>query len=502
MSQVQCSLSAILYVNDTDLLHLNMDTNESVQEVHIALQQAIENWGRLLIATGGSLKPEKCFFHLLDFARTQQGGWQYVAHHKDNTAAIYVPLPDGTMTAITHRAVDDSQKTLGVVTCPSRNSNGSLSQMKEKSQKWLGSLTAGRLHCRMMWISVDQQLWPLVWYGLCCSMATLPELELVLLAFYGKMLPVGGIVSKANRGIRQLDRGFYGAGFPHPGVEATAKQANKLLMHYGCHTALGMELQTSLELLVADLGLSFQPFRVNYEQYAAWVTLSWIKRVWEKIDHHGFILTVNNLLSSYPREGNNWLMSRFITMGYTAAELLILNRVQKHQQILFLLDIIGAGGGLADKQYLTKWPQGEQWSLMKFPQEVIIEPEMGLWHHAITQVVVHGPAQCSLGQFTTDGHKLWEWRVLENQGHLFRQHGDQVDIWSWQAGTIQTHPYQLLWQDARSGSHSGGGHAGHDESLFSGVSTHPPCSPGQFSRRTTWLGANVDMGRPQSDRRN
>ncbi len=61
MSQVRCSLSAILYVDDTDLLHLNMDTNESVQEVHIALQRAIENWGQLLIATGGSLKPEKCF---------------------------------------------------------------------------------------------------------------------------------------------------------------------------------------------------------------------------------------------------------------------------------------------------------------------------------------------------------------------------------------------------------------------------------------------------------
>jgi hypothetical protein len=254
------------------------------------------------------------------------------------------------MSAITHWAVDTSQKTLGVVTCPSGNSNGSLSQMKEeKAQKWLGTLTAGCLHCRMMWFSVDRQLWPSVWYGLCCSMATLPELESVLLPFYGKMLPLGGIVSKANRQLHQLARGFYGAGFPHPGVEATAKQANKLLMHYRCYTALGTELQTSLELLVADLGLLFQPFRVNYEQYGAWVTSSWLKRVWEKIDHNGFILTVNNLLSSYPCEGNDWLMSRFITMGYTAAKLLILNHVRKHQQVLFLSDIIGAGGGLVDK---------------------------------------------------------------------------------------------------------------------------------------------------------
>jgi hypothetical protein len=74
------------------------------------------------------------------------------------------------------------------------------------------------------------------------------------------MLLLCEIVCKANRGIQKLDRGFYGAGFPHMGVEATVEQSNKLLMHYGCHTALGIELQMSLGLLVADLGLSFQTF--------------------------------------------------------------------------------------------------------------------------------------------------------------------------------------------------------------------------------------------------
>jgi hypothetical protein len=176
---------------------------------------------------------------------------------------VFVPLPDGTMAPISHLAVDDAQKTLGVVTCPSGNSAGGLLQMKEKAKKWFNSLTAGRLHRCMMWFSVDRQMWPSVKYGLCCSMATLPELHLVLLPLYGKMLPLGGILNKANRGIRQLDRGFYGTGFPHPGVEATLEQVNKLLMHYGCQTVLGTELQTSLELLVVDLGLLFQPFRVS-----------------------------------------------------------------------------------------------------------------------------------------------------------------------------------------------------------------------------------------------
>jgi hypothetical protein len=55
MSLVRRSLLAILYVDDTDLLHINMDAEESIVEVHIVIQRTIENWGRLLIATGGTL---------------------------------------------------------------------------------------------------------------------------------------------------------------------------------------------------------------------------------------------------------------------------------------------------------------------------------------------------------------------------------------------------------------------------------------------------------------
>jgi hypothetical protein len=177
--------------------------------------------------------------------------------------------------------------------------------MKEKTKKWLDALTGGRLHCRMMWFSMDCQLWPSVKYGLCCSMATLPELESVLLPFYGVLLPLGGIVWKAPKGVQQLDRGFYGVGFPHPGVEAIVEQSNKLLMHYGCRTALGMELQTSIGLLLVKLGMSFQLFLLSYANFGHMVTTSWLKRVWEKLDQLKFSVRVHNLQSMFPRDGDD-----------------------------------------------------------------------------------------------------------------------------------------------------------------------------------------------------
>ena len=41
MSLVRRSLSAILYVDNTDLLHINMDAEESIVEVHAAIQMPL-----------------------------------------------------------------------------------------------------------------------------------------------------------------------------------------------------------------------------------------------------------------------------------------------------------------------------------------------------------------------------------------------------------------------------------------------------------------------------
>ncbi len=55
MSKVWGWISAILFVDDMDVLHFNMETPETVYEVHRALQSADTNWRKLIIATGGSV---------------------------------------------------------------------------------------------------------------------------------------------------------------------------------------------------------------------------------------------------------------------------------------------------------------------------------------------------------------------------------------------------------------------------------------------------------------
>ena len=52
-------LAAILFVDDTELIHIDMNQDQSVYKAHTTMQESIMNRERLLIATGGSLKTIK-----------------------------------------------------------------------------------------------------------------------------------------------------------------------------------------------------------------------------------------------------------------------------------------------------------------------------------------------------------------------------------------------------------------------------------------------------------
>jgi hypothetical protein len=81
-------LAATLFVDDTNLEHFEMKKVKTIREVHAAMQSSIHNWGRLLIATSGALKPSKCFYHLILFSWNTDGTWRYDPNDKQPDLAI------------------------------------------------------------------------------------------------------------------------------------------------------------------------------------------------------------------------------------------------------------------------------------------------------------------------------------------------------------------------------------------------------------------------------
>ncbi len=133
-------------MDDTDVEHLNLNKSETRDEAHQALQDSIINWGDLLNAKGGALKPAKCFYHIISFLWKPDGTWRYDDNEANTNLKILVPLGDGSRAEIEHLPVSAPTKTLRQMTCPTGSSEGALMQMREKAQKWIDKAVEGRLH--------------------------------------------------------------------------------------------------------------------------------------------------------------------------------------------------------------------------------------------------------------------------------------------------------------------------------------------------------------------
>jgi hypothetical protein len=137
-----------------------MDEDQGKDESFFCLQEAITNWGKLLLALGGALKPIKCFYNLISFKWNADGSWAYEDNKEDNEFQAVVPLADGSVGEIQHLGINEPIKTLGSMSCPSNCSKGAIMYMQTKGTAWKDMIKAGKLSRRNVWFMLNKQLWP------------------------------------------------------------------------------------------------------------------------------------------------------------------------------------------------------------------------------------------------------------------------------------------------------------------------------------------------------
>ncbi len=277
-------LASTLFVDDMDLKHLDLNKTEFTANAHSALQESIINWGNLLLATGGALKPAKYFYHIISFVWKPDGSWQYDSNEGMPKFGIIVPLGNDTFAPINHLPVTSSTKMLGQMTCPTRSSKGAMLQMTKKAQKWVDRAKGGKLLRQNVWFLLDKQFWPGVSFGISSITASFAELKQCMMHTYYDMLLMSGVRWSVNCELCQIDQGFYGCGLPHPGIECFIAQLSKLPTNYGCDSGHGIHLQNSMELMIVEGGVSTQILSLLFGCHSKWVTHSWLCSVWEKVD--------------------------------------------------------------------------------------------------------------------------------------------------------------------------------------------------------------------------
>jgi hypothetical protein len=83
-----------------------------------------------------------------------------------------------------------------------------------------------------------------------------------------------------------------------------------------------------MELLIVEAGVSLQPFLESYTWYSEWVTLGWLKSLWEKLDLFQVKVKIRDTTLRTPHANDRWLMKVLEAIGYRDVELIALNRVR------------------------------------------------------------------------------------------------------------------------------------------------------------------------------
>ena len=107
------------------------------------LQEIIASWGNVLMASGGVLKPVKCFYSLISFNWKPGRKWQYAANEKDKEFAVGVPTPGAGFVEIEHIGVNIAKKTLGVYLYPTGDVSEQIKSIYSEASGFCSHINCG-----------------------------------------------------------------------------------------------------------------------------------------------------------------------------------------------------------------------------------------------------------------------------------------------------------------------------------------------------------------------
>ena len=131
-----------------------------------------------------------------------------------------------------------------------------------------------------------------------------------------------------------------------------------------------------------------------------------------------------------PWRGDVWFMAAVVSLSYSPEDVRRINRVRLYQQVVFLSDVLDAGGSTVDRRYLTRRPAEEAWSHFTFPTERPPAKDFRLWARAVFQIKTEWRHKEKIGRFVHRGHKVWAWRFDRGAHMLLHLKGDRMDVYT------------------------------------------------------------------------
>jgi hypothetical protein len=195
-----------IFVDDTDLLTF-LQGLYNIQELMSVAQRDLDKWTEPLIATGGALNPDKCYWYLVTY-KCVNGVWQ---HDHDGSHNVSIMLPDGSRQEIMQVNHDESKKMLRVWSNPTGSDDKHRNEaILGRTETWATRVKNSHPSPRLTWKAYQYSLWTALRYGLATLASPLEQINNILHKHEYKILPMLGFNRHIKTEWRSIAREFGG----------------------------------------------------------------------------------------------------------------------------------------------------------------------------------------------------------------------------------------------------------------------------------------------------
>ncbi|CAJ1932027.1 unnamed protein product, partial [Cylindrotheca closterium] len=220
---------------------MTLMSDQSGESIVPEVAKALKWWPNGVRLTGGTFRPDKSFWYLIDFKwNAQQGVWKFrrkgdfkASLLPTGTSAIAVELDDldGTPVHLQWLEPDKLAKTLGIPMSPCSNRKAQLVVMQGKAKAWADQIQPSFLHrydvLPLLCITIQKTLE----YPMALNFFSPQEWNKILSSVLRAALPEAGICRHFPRAMVYAPIALQGVGVPHPYGLQVIKHLDMLLRH-------------------------------------------------------------------------------------------------------------------------------------------------------------------------------------------------------------------------------------------------------------------------------
>jgi hypothetical protein len=286
-------LAAVMYVDDTDLVHWSCLPLCSPVELIATAQTATYAWGGLAIATVAAMKPDKCYAYFLSYWYNRgcaklRPVWALpnsiasITLSSGKIAPLHLrfPLSDGTTAPIPTLCNNDASLMLGIYFGPTSGGGKHVRELAWKGYIWADRLRSCPLPPTLAWQSFTHQLKPGMMWGIATIVMSPQKLLGKFQWVYFRCLSLLNVNCHIDLQWHIIPEQYQGLGMANYALMSLSSKLSFIQCNWGFNVAHLKAMMMGNKSFMIEVGLYGNTMDYNYKRHSMLVTNNtWFKSV-------------------------------------------------------------------------------------------------------------------------------------------------------------------------------------------------------------------------------